>query len=128
MARRFLESLTAKLDELDERIVADPRMVDAIDGWAQCMRRAGYPLADPDEVDVVLQARLEEIVGPPDAPNPDFDRRALLALQGEEVAMVTKDIACEEQHIAAVEERVRVEYERAFRERHADVLANVPAN
>ena len=101
-------------------------MVDAIDAWACCMRDAGYSLTDPDEVDVVLQTRLEEIVGPPDAPNADFDRAALLALQREEVAMVTTDIACEEQHIAAVEEKVRVEYERAFRERNADLLAKVP--
>jgi hypothetical protein len=124
---QVLGDLTAKLDQLDERIVADPRMVDAIAQWSRCMRDAGYPLGDPDEVDVVLQTELEAIVGPPESPDPDYDRTALRALQHEEVAMVTQDLACEDQHIATVEEEVRVEYERAFRERNAGLIERVAA-
>jgi hypothetical protein len=123
---QFLESLVAKLGELDEQVKNDVRMVAAIEQWAVCMRQAGYGLADPDEVDVVLRTQLEEIVGPPDARNADYDRAALDALQLEEVAMVTQDLACEDKHLAAVEEKVQAEYEREFRERNAGVLAKVP--
>jgi len=123
---QFFESLVAKLDELDQRVKNDPRVVAAIEKWVPCMRQAGYDLADPDQVDIILQDQLEAIVGPPDNRNPDFDRAALIALQREEVAMVTQDLVCEDKHIATIEEKVQTEYEREFREQNADVLAQVP--
>lgn len=127
------QSLQAELDDLDARIVADARMVDAGRAWSQCMRDAGYDLASSDQVDSVLLAKLEAIVGPPASttvgdwsPAPDYDRAALAALQREEVEMVGADVRCEQQHVSAVEETVRTEYERTFREEHADLLSKVP--
>ena len=130
-----LQTLQTKLDELDEKIFADARMVKAIAQWSQCMREAGYPgLSEPDELDAVLEQKLEDIVGPPEerktpAPGqePDFDRAALAALQREEVTMVAADIDCEKKHLAEVEEDVAVEYEREFREENADILVKVPS-
>lgn len=124
---QFLESLVAKIDELDQRVKSDPRMVAAIRQWVGCMKQSGYDLADPDQVDVTLQTQLEAIVGTPDNRNPDYDRAALKALQREEVAMVTKDLACEDKHITKVEDKVQAEYEREFRQQNADVLSQVPA-
>ena len=121
------QSLQEKLDELDSSIIEDERMVDAISAWSQCMRDAGFDLADPEQVDVVLLAELEGIAGPPDNPNAEIDQAALAALQAKEVAMVNADIACEEEHIRPVEEEVRAEYEVAFREENADLLTQVPA-
>lgn len=129
-----LQTLQTKLDELDEKIFADPRMVKAIDKWSQCMREAGYSgLSEPDEVDAVLEKKLEDIVGAPEdrkalAPGeePDYDRAALKALQAEEVAMVATDIACEKEHLEDVEEEVTAEYEREFREENADLLVKLP--
>jgi hypothetical protein len=125
-----VQTLQKKLDELDEAILADARMVEAVKQWSNCMREAGYPgLSEQDEVDTVLQKKLEAIVGPPDQggdTEPTYDKAALAALQREEVAMVRADIACERQHITAVEEKVRAEYERDFREKNADLMAKVP--
>ena len=129
-----LQTLQTKLDELDEKIFADPRMAKAVAKWSQCMREAGYPgLKEPDEVDAVLEKKLEDIVGPPEerkapAPGqePDYDRAALTALQREEVAMVAADIACEKKHLADVEEEVTAELEREFREENADLLNRMP--
>jgi hypothetical protein len=128
-----LESLQSKLDELDERILQDPRMVKAIKNWSQCMRKAGYDLEDPEQVDVVLKKKLQAIVGPsekatpPGTEPPPFDRQALAALQREEVAMVRADVSCEKKDIAPVEEKVRPEYENEFREKNAGLLKEVPA-
>jgi hypothetical protein len=122
----MVRNLTAKLDELDQRIVADPRMVDAIRKWSACMRIAGYDLADPDAVDTTLQQKLDDIVGPSGNRVPDYDKAALSALQREEVAMVAADTACESKHISDVEDKVRVEYEREFRQQNADLLKQVP--
>ena len=37
-----LTSLVGKLDELDERIIQDQRMVKATEEWAACMEEKGY--------------------------------------------------------------------------------------
>jgi hypothetical protein len=123
-----LQSLSTKLDELDQKIRADARMVKAVRDWSDCMRGAGFAgLAEQEEVDVLLKKKLEAIVGSPaDAPGADYDHAALTALQREEVAMVNADIKCEEEHVSKVEEKVAVEYESAFREENAGLLAKVP--
>jgi hypothetical protein len=121
------QSLQEKLDELDASILEDDRMLKAVAAWSECMRDAGFDLAEPDQVDSTLHAKLEAIVGPPDSPNPDYDAAALKVLQSEEVTMVNADIACEEEHIQSVEQKVRAEYESTFREQNADLLSKVPA-
>ena len=127
-----LQTLTSKLDDLDERILADARVVDAIKDWSTCMRRAGYELSSQEDVDTTLQSKLEAIVGPTDDPGtiasgslPDADRAALQALQREEVDMVKTDIACEEKFVTSVEEKVRAEYEREFQSSNAALLKQV---
>jgi hypothetical protein len=123
-----LETLQTELDELDDRILEDTRMVAAVADWSECMRDKGFDdLAEPEEVDAVLEAKLVEIVGTPGTvANTSYDKAALDALQNEEVEMVTADIACEKEHITDVEEEVRVEEEQAFREQNADLLSKVP--
>jgi hypothetical protein len=122
-----LQSLQAKLDDLDSSILEDGRMVKAVQAWSRCMADAGFPdLTEQDQVDTVLTAKLEQIVGPPDDPNPDYDHAALKELQSQEVSMVASDIKCEKDHISKVEEKVRSEYESTFREQNADLLSKVP--
>ena len=128
-----LENLSAKLDELDEKIRADARMVKAVKDWTACMREAGFDgLEEQEEVDAVLQEKLEAIVGSPGdvaeagGAEGEYDKAALAALQKEEVAMVKADIACEEEHVADIEEEVTAEYEDAFREQNSGLLDKVP--
>ena len=121
-----LQTLQTKLDELDDRILADPRMVKAIAAWSKCMHGRGFDLEEPEQVDTTLKTQLDAIVGPSTQPLPDYDRAALAALQREEVHMVHADVACEEQHIEPVEAGVRAEYEAEFRKRNADLLNKVP--
>jgi hypothetical protein len=129
----LIEDLTGKLDELDEAILEDQRMVDAVEKWSDCMRAEGYDLGTQDEVDTLLENELEAIVGPieefelpaPGEP-PAYDEAALKALQEKEVALVKLDIACEEEHITRIEEDVRTEYEQEFRDQNAALLERVP--
>ena len=121
-----LSSLQTKLDDLAEKILADSRMVKAVADWSDCMRKAGYDVHYQDEVDAVLKKRLANIVGPPDAPKADYDHAALAALQKDEVAMVNADIECENKFVIPVDEKVRGEYEQAFREQNAELLSKVP--
>jgi hypothetical protein len=131
----LVQTLQTKLDEVDEKVFSDHRVVKAVAKWTQCMRDAGYAgLAEPDEVDAVLEKKLEDIVGPPEervtpAPGeePSYDLQALAALQKEEVAMVTADVTCEKKHLADIEEEVTAQYEKEFREENADLIARVPS-
>jgi hypothetical protein len=127
-----LTGLSAKLDELDEKIRADTKMVKAVKEWSACMREAGFDgLEEQEEVDEVLAQKLEEIVGSPEeaaetGAAPEYDKAALAALQQEEVAMVAADIKCEEEHVEDLEEEVTAEYEAVFREENTSLLSKVP--
>ena len=58
-----LTALVGKLDELDERIIQDQRMVKAIEKWTACMQEKGYRYEEPDAIDSDLQQRFKAIVG-----------------------------------------------------------------
>jgi hypothetical protein len=127
-----LQSLSAKLDELDQKERADARMVKAVKDWSACMREKGFDgLSEQEEVDAVLKKKLEEIVGPAGDlatgnAEADYDKAALAALQKEEVSMVKADTECEDEHVESVEEKVAHEYEEAFRADNAGLLSKVP--
>jgi hypothetical protein len=128
-----LSSLSDKLDELDQKMRADARMVKAVKDWSACMRTKGFDgLNEQEEVDAVLKKKLEEVVGAPgdgagtDGAEAGYDKAVLAALQAEEVAMVKADIECEEEHVEEVEDKVTEEYEAAFREENTSLLSKVP--
>jgi hypothetical protein len=125
--KELLNTLVSLLDELDQRVVTDRRVVAAIDKWSDCMRDAGYDsLGSPEQVDVLLARKLDLIVGPPDARRDTYDAAALAALQRDEVAMVRSDIECEKKHVSKVQDAVQAEYEKTFREEHVDLIKGVP--
>ena len=110
---------------LDERIIADRRMVTATEKWTSCMAATGYHYTDPDEIDVDLEKRLERLVGPVPgkfqtgpppgtAPRP-YDHAAVAALQRDELATWRADTSCESKDITPVERVVRAQYEARFR-------------
>jgi len=132
---QVLTQLQGKLDQLDERILEDQRMVRAIESWSTCVADAGFRYEDPEEIDADLFKRMEKIVGPlpgqfatgPPAGStaPSYDRAKLRALQREEVAIAKADAACEEQRIAPVESKVRPQYEALFRRQNRGLISNV---
>jgi hypothetical protein len=132
---QVLTQLQGKLDDLDDRINEDRRMIKAIAQWSDCMAQAGYRYEDPDEIDSDLFRRTEKIVGPlsgqfatgPPAgekPRP-YDRAALARLQHEEVAIAVRDNSCELKEITPVESVVRPEYEARFRERNRGLIGQI---
>jgi hypothetical protein len=132
---QVLTQLQGRLDDLDDRVNEDRRMVKAIAKWSDCMAAAGYRYEDPDEIDSDLFGRMEKIVGPlpgqfatgpaaGEKPRP-FDRAALARLQREEVAIARRDSSCEQKQIAPVESVVRPEYEARFRERNRGLISQI---
>jgi hypothetical protein len=132
---QVLTEIQGKLDQLDERIVQDQRMVKATERWSSCMAAAGYQYTDPDAIDVDLEKRLEKIVGPvpgkfqtgPPAgtrPRP-YDHAAIAALQRDELATWRADNACERKCITPVETVVRAQYDAQFRRRNQALFRQV---
>jgi hypothetical protein len=132
---QVLTQLQGKLDQLDERILEDQRMVRAVERWTACMAKAGYRYEDPDEIDADLTKRMERIVGPipgPFATGPasghkpvPYDHAALARLQREEVAIARADYACERKEITPVESKVRPQYEAQFRQRNQALISRI---
>jgi hypothetical protein len=129
-----LKALIGKLDELDQRIVQDQRMVKATEKWSACMADRGYRYEESDAIDEDLLERFKAIVGPGARAmlvalpaGTSYDRAALAELQHEEVRVVNADLECEKREIAPVERVVRPQYEKEFREQNRSLLARVPA-
>lgn len=128
---RLLTTLQRELDELDEAILADARVVRAQEAWSRCMREAtGESFEDSEAVEETIRERLEQIVGEVLAPGqvaPDgsYDKAALAELARLEVEWTNQDLACEEEHVADVEDEVRREKEARFREDNAELLRQV---
>jgi hypothetical protein len=128
-----LARLVGKLDELDERIVQDQRMIKAVEKWSACMADKGFQYEEPDEIDGDLAKRFKTIMGPgvqPGASAPPskgftYDKTALKALQREEVKIGTADFDCERKEITPVEAVVRPQYERDFRNQNRKLLVQV---
>ena len=127
----LLTTLQRKLDELDDSILADQRMVKAGEAWADCMRTAtGSSYEDAEDIESEIKAEFEKIVGGPVTPGQvaaagSYDKAALAAVQRKEVEIANKDLACERKHITPVEDVVRKQKETAFRNDNASLLSSV---
>lgn len=94
----------------DVLLEQDPRMVKAIEEWAQCLRDAGFDYAHPDEITDELAERLEALLAGADpASLVGPEAAALIELQGEERALAVAATACEEDHIVPVQDTIEAE-------------------
>jgi hypothetical protein len=134
----LLAALQRKMDQLDEAVLQDQRMVRAYEAWTSCMRaKTGETFEDSEDVELEIQQRLANLVGPLPSgesapgefaghkPKRRVDARALAELRRTEVEFAKADGTCEEEHLEPVEEVVEPEKERAFREANPDLLRKV---
>jgi len=132
---KVLTQLQARLDQLEERILQDQRMVRAIGAWSSCMAQAGFQYDEPEDIDTDLFSSMEKIVGPlpgqfatgpapGEKPRP-YNHAALAKLQREEVAIAKSDHACELKHITPVEEKVAPQYSAEFQRTNRALISQV---
>ena len=128
----LLQTLQRKLDELDDSILADQRVVHATEAWRACMKAAsGEEYEDDESVEDGIRQRFEQIVGsvvPPGEVAPagtQVDMAALRKLQQDELDLFNKSFTCETKHIDPVETKVRAEKETKFKSDNAELLSKV---
>ena len=129
---QLLQTLQRKLDELDDSIAADQRMVHAQDAWRGCVKAAtGQEFEDAESIEDEIKQRFERLVGsvvPPGQVAPEgtqVDMAALRKLQQDEMSLFNKDRNCESKLIDPVETKVRQEKETKFKSDNAELLSKV---
>lgn len=143
-ATQLQAELGDELQQMYERVQADPRITEAEEGWAACMRDAGWEFSERFEVHQHLSEQMNELrqgayddmpdfdpseepsEEPPEPPEPDPD--ALAELQAEELELAEIDWECTVEHLGEdyrVMQDVQAEYERDFIEEHRDVLEEI---
>jgi hypothetical protein len=138
-----LERLGPQLQELQERIASDPRMVRANAAWAACMSEAGFDFETPEDIPPFLFGKVQELQqaldgGTSDPPGGQDELRApdpeqmeallnspeLASLQREELALAKADDACSESTGRRdTAKKVRAEAEKRFLDEHPDLGA-----
>jgi hypothetical protein len=129
------EELMPELMALEEQINADPRMVEAMQGWRTCLSEAGYDFQERFDPQSHLFQRFEEFeqaafeqmdpegFEPDDGPiEPELDPDELEELRQDELEIAAVEGECTSAHLEDVEAEVRVEHEGAFIEENRDEL------
>lgn len=94
----------------DALIEQDPRVIDAIANWAECMREEGFDYNNPEEVEPDIEDRLDAILNGAEPDELSAEAQSnLTELQGEERAIAVRDLECEEEFIEPVVEQIETE-------------------
>ena len=147
--RPFDSGLFDDLQELEDRIEADPRIVDGMKKWSACMAEAGYDYRDIDEARTQIREEFAEVTGldiagdggafvitsradaaPGSGPESgkafdplaNADPEKLEALRAKERRVALATLECFETHLASTEEKVRAEFEEEFLKEHPGLV------
>lgn len=118
------------LEELRQRVDADPRIVKARAAWAACMADAGYNYSNQQDILSDLSGQLNTLMGGPELPGGsegglivvvpgadpggkplDIDAAELAKLQAFEKAVAKSDADCRKERVGDLETEVRSEIE-----------------
>ncbi len=91
----------------DKLVEQDPRMVNALKAWSECVKEGGYAYDHPDQIIDDLTTRLEAITQGEDPQT--ITSPALTELQGLEKAIAAVASECEAEHIEDVQVQVEAE-------------------
>lgn len=140
------QQFSAEFEDIEEAFYADPRIVEATEGWAACMADEGYGYSDQDEARQDIERRYSAIVNNPEAferseepppieietagesevffgpgtLNPEFQER-VDALAEEERAIGLASWDCDAP-LRAIQGDVQVEYEQRFVDEHGAAI------
>jgi hypothetical protein len=128
------EALGADLKEMEERALADPRVVTANRDWAACMAKAGYTdFEQPDDARKYIEGKMDALMGAEPQGDgvtkfaiggDDIDQAKLADLRQEEITVAVADGKCQDKTgYAKMETKIRAEYEQRFLDEHPDLTS-----
>lgn len=126
------EELGAEMEEMRERALADPRLIEAERDWAACMAGAGYTdFEKPRDAEAYVMGKMDALMGAtPEGDGvtrfaiggDDIDQAALATLRDEEITIAVADGKCQDETgYAEVEDEIREEYQQRFLDEHPDL-------
>lgn len=146
----FDAGLFDDLQDLEKRIKADPKMVEAMQKWSTCMEKAGYQYRDRDAAIKEIREEFADLtgleisgdgggfaiavsaVGSTDGdgnafdPLANVDKAKLHALQEKEKRIALASYECNKETVSDVEAAVRERLEAEFIESHPDLKGSNP--
>ena len=91
----------------DVQVAQDPRVIDATEKWAACMRDDGYDFESQQDAEDQIIDELDSLTKGQDPTTlTGSDADALTDLQAEEKAIAAADLVCAEEFLIPVEEQV----------------------
>ena len=94
----------------DAQLESDPRLVEALSAWSDCMADEGYQYGHPDDVEDGVRDEFDAVVGDGDPTNLSATAAAALTeLQGFERAVAAVATSCEEDIVDPVVEQIETE-------------------
>ena len=94
----------------DVLVEQDPRRVDAVKKWSECMKKGGYDYEDPQDGEDEILERYDDLTKGADPTTlSESDQAALKDLQDQERALALADFACQDEFLAPVEQHIEHE-------------------
>jgi len=123
-----IPELEVALIELDQRILADPAVVDAMAAWSRCMMSEGYGFSSPAEAVAFVEAAVDDAfeqsyLQHPEGRVSDLEDEVIADALEEEIAIATSDAQCRRSTgFGDTLARVREELDRRFAEERGDLI------
>ena len=128
------EALGADLKEMQERAMADPRVIEANHDWAACMVDAGYnDFDEPRDAEDYVRGKMDTLMGATPEEGgvtrfaiggDDIDQAKLADLRQEEITIAVAEGTCQDKTgYSKMEKTIRAEYERRFLDEHPDLTS-----
>ncbi|MFV9672925.1 MAG: hypothetical protein ACNYZH_06825, partial [Acidimicrobiia bacterium] len=135
------EKMLLAYNDLEDRVQADPRLVDAREAWSGCMAASGHDVVSPESAFAQIGSQLAGLIERglvPDVSLLPIDETTgtyaansvfgpeLAALQAEEVGLFDRVGECDrEVGLSDIGKRVRAAYEVPFVEEHSDLVEDL---
>jgi hypothetical protein len=128
------ETLADDLDEMQQRVDADSRLIDANRKWAACMVDSGYSQFElPKDAMRYVMNKMDGLMGATPQEDgstsfaiggDDIDQAALAALRQEEITIAVADGTCSDQTgWDKTERKVQEEAQQRFLDEHPDLTS-----
>lgn len=119
--RAAVDSAEARLRRSWEEFKRSEAHRSAVEEWQACMAQSGYDVDDPDRVSDQITSRVRDLLEAVGMDPRELDRKQVVALQREEVALYEADRLCRVDTVEPLE----LDFKRTLLSEQADAVAAI---